>query len=173
MHTSRTSSPKTVVAALAVLLAGAAPGWCLEPKVVTFATEDGVEIVADYYAPTGPAAAPVVILLHMYRSDRAAWKPLMPALHEAGFAVLAIDMRGHGDSIKPETQNLRRRMRPGLEAVQRHAPRRVRGLWYSVAATELRSVPLCAGWGQRGVQCGLGRCASGSLGGRRRVHVAW
>jgi len=47
--------------------------------------------------------APMVILLHMYRSDRSAWRPLAGPLHDAGLAVLAIDMRGHGESATPET----------------------------------------------------------------------
>jgi pimeloyl-ACP methyl ester carboxylesterase len=86
----------------------AAPAWAIEPKPVFFETFDGVGIHADYYEPQ-PASdgAPMAILLHMYRSDRAAWKPLAGPLHDAGFAVLAIDMRGHGESVTPE---LRRRV---------------------------------------------------------------
>ena len=57
---------------------------------------DGVNLVADYY----PAAdgAPIVLLLHMLNSQRSAYAPLIPDLRAAGFALLNIDMRGHGDS---------------------------------------------------------------------------
>ncbi|NOX57851.1 MAG: alpha/beta fold hydrolase [Planctomycetes bacterium] len=82
----------------------------LQKKVANFKTQDGVEIVGDYFPPTGRAISPVAVLLHMYRSDRSAWSPLVKPLHEAGFAVLAIDMRGHGDSTKPETLNLATRV---------------------------------------------------------------
>lgn len=78
----------------------------LEPKPAAFKTKDDVEITGDYYPPAGQTPSPVVVLLHMYRSNRTAWKPLVPQLHEAGFAVLAIDLRGHGDSVKPRAQRL-------------------------------------------------------------------
>jgi dienelactone hydrolase len=100
---------------LAALVAATLPvsARALEPKPAAFKakdaafkTKDDVEITADYYPPSGQAPSPVVILLHMYRSNRAAWKPLVPHLHEAGFAVLAIDLRGHGDSVKPRAQRL-------------------------------------------------------------------
>jgi dienelactone hydrolase len=89
-------------------LSFAAPARAIEPSPVFFETFDGAGIHADYYEPkAAPAGAPMVILLHMYRSDRTAWKPLAGPLHEAGFAVLAIDMRGQGESVTPE---LRRRV---------------------------------------------------------------
>jgi len=77
-----------------------------EPKAVVFETDDAVQIHADFYAP-GDAVqeAPMAILLHMYRSDREAWRPLARRLSAAGFAVLAIDMRGHGDSATPELRD--------------------------------------------------------------------
>ena len=78
----------------------------VEPEVVRFETLDGVKIVADYYATDGDEPAPVVILLHMYRSNRAAWEPLVPALHRAELAVLAVDLRGHGESVEPGDMNL-------------------------------------------------------------------
>ncbi len=85
-------------------LTSAATG--VEPEVVRFETLDGVKIVADYYAAGGDEPAPVVVLLHMYRSSRAAWEPLVPVLHRAELAVLAIDLRGHGESVEPADMNL-------------------------------------------------------------------
>ena len=38
------------------------------------------------------------MLLHMLNSNRSAYEPLIPDLHDAGYAILNIDMRGHGDS---------------------------------------------------------------------------
>lgn len=67
--------------------------------IVNFETEDGIRIFGEFSAPPKSAdPAPMVILLHMNRSDHTAWKPLLAPLHQAGFAVLAIDFRGHGQS---------------------------------------------------------------------------
>lgn len=85
----------------------AVAGADVTAKVVSFKTTDGVRIAADYYAPgKSVEPAPIAILLHMYKSDRSAWKPLIEPLHEAGFAILAIDMRGHGGSATQELKEL-------------------------------------------------------------------
>ncbi len=88
-------------------LAAAGPAVAVEPQAVSFAAADGVLISADYYPPPVAARgdAPMVILLHMYRSDRNAWEPLIAPLHEAGFAILALDLRGHGQSATTETRD--------------------------------------------------------------------
>lgn len=88
------------------IMAAAQSAWAVEPKVVSFRAADGLRIAADYYPPPAAehAPAPMALLLHMYKSDRSAWRPLIPALHDAGFAVLAIDMRGHGGSATTGTR---------------------------------------------------------------------
>lgn len=91
-----------------LLIACAAAGArALEPEPVTFPAADGMQIAADYYAPDRKPTerAPMVILLHMYRSDRKAWQPLVAPLHDAGFAILALDLRGHGESATTETRD--------------------------------------------------------------------
>ena len=65
-------------------------------ETVTRQSDDDTSLVADVY-PTSEAA-PVLILLHMLNSDRAAYEPIIPDLQGAGYALLNIDMRGHGDS---------------------------------------------------------------------------
>src|SRR5262249_10815831 len=65
---------------------------------VTFRSDDHVDLVADLY-PAGKAGAPAVILLPMYGDTRACWKKLAPTLQSRGMTVLALDPRGHGDSI--------------------------------------------------------------------------
>lgn len=77
--------------ALVFLLAGSALA-----ERVTFKTSDGIEIVGDYVK--GKAGAAGVVCIPMYRSTRAAYLPLLVALKEKGFFVLAIDTRGHGES---------------------------------------------------------------------------
>jgi pimeloyl-ACP methyl ester carboxylesterase len=64
---------------------------------VSFETSDGFVLKGDLTS-AADVNAPVAILLHMYRSDRSAWAPLVPELVAAGFTVLAIDQRAHGDS---------------------------------------------------------------------------
>jgi pimeloyl-ACP methyl ester carboxylesterase len=64
---------------------------------VSFETSDGFTLKGDLTS-SADANAPVAILLHMYRSDRGAWAPLVPELAAAGFTVLAIDQRAHGES---------------------------------------------------------------------------
>jgi pimeloyl-ACP methyl ester carboxylesterase len=93
-----------LVLLVVTIIAAALPARAIEPREVSFTTDDGVQISADFYAPKPDATpAPMVILLHMYRSNRTAWRPLIGPLHDAGFAVLAIDMRGHGKSATKET----------------------------------------------------------------------
>jgi len=87
-----------------------AEGLHNRPARAEFTTTDGVQIVGDYYPPTGRGVVPAAVLLHMYKSDRSSWKPLVRPLHDAGFAVLAIDMRGHGESTQPESKNLAERV---------------------------------------------------------------
>ncbi|MFQ5737928.1 MAG: alpha/beta hydrolase [Acidobacteriota bacterium] len=93
------------------LLAGA--GLAHDPIRIETTTSDQVQIVGDYWTPIrGGKSAPVVILLHMFRSDRSAWnREAIVPLEMAGFAVVRIDLRGHGESLKPEEQRLAQRVR--------------------------------------------------------------
>jgi dienelactone hydrolase len=68
-------------------------------KEVSFTTSDKVKIAADYFAPASAKdKAPVAILIHMYPADRSSWALLIAPLHDAGFAVLAYDIRGKAGS---------------------------------------------------------------------------
>ncbi|WP_446666136.1 alpha/beta fold hydrolase [Flexivirga sp. B27] len=52
-------------------------------------------------ADSGPADAPIVILLHGFPQDRHAWDKLTPRLVEAGYRVLAPDQRGYSPGAAP------------------------------------------------------------------------
>jgi len=65
---------------------------------VTYQTDDGVRIAASWYLPKDTLNPPVVILLHEENGTRAQWDPLVPVLLSAGYAVLAPDIRGFGES---------------------------------------------------------------------------
>lgn len=60
-----------------------------------FLTKDGYTIAADYYIGMGKSG---VILLHMMPADRTSWQSFAAKLQESGFHILAIDLRGHGQS---------------------------------------------------------------------------
>jgi 3-oxoadipate enol-lactonase len=51
-----------------------------------------------YYDLTGPEDGPVVLMTHSLMSDSGMWSEQMPALLQAGYRVLRLDMRGHGGS---------------------------------------------------------------------------
>jgi pimeloyl-ACP methyl ester carboxylesterase len=46
---------------------------------------------------------PAVVLVHGWPYTWAEWRKLMPLIAQAGFTVIAPDLRGIGDSAKPET----------------------------------------------------------------------
>lgn len=64
---------------------------------ITYTTEDGAKIVGSMYEGVGERGA---ILLHMMATDRTSWEILAKALQGEGFDVLAIDLRGHGESVR-------------------------------------------------------------------------
>lgn len=87
------------VLAFTALLAGAA--WAgVGPEDVTLRTADGVFIAGTYYRPEQPGSRPAVILLHMLSRNRHDWDAFARALAWRGYAVLAIDLRGHGESTR-------------------------------------------------------------------------
>src|SRR5207244_1755399 len=66
---------------------------------VTFKSFDLVDLHASFEMPSGiPAPVPAILLLHGYGEDRSAWKDFAQQLRNRGWAVMALDLRGHGDS---------------------------------------------------------------------------
>ncbi|MBI4053097.1 MAG: alpha/beta hydrolase [Candidatus Diapherotrites archaeon] len=68
----------------------------VQPEKVSFRTFDNVTIVGDFYF--SGAGAKTVLLLHELGNDRHVWDNFIPKLLDAGYNVLAIDFRGHGES---------------------------------------------------------------------------
>jgi hypothetical protein len=60
-------------------------------QTVRFKAADGQPVTAQY-TPAGDRA-PAVVLLHEIRGGPDQWDPLVPLLHEAGFATLAYSSR--------------------------------------------------------------------------------
>lgn len=69
---------------------------------VTFTSDDGVSLVGSYFTPRLGInnSTPSVILLHMLGRDRSTWNDFAQELSHRGFAVLSVDLSGHGESIK-------------------------------------------------------------------------
>ena len=65
-------------------------------RQINFNTQDGITIFASFY-PTNKSND-AIILLHMLSRNRLDYIPLATKLQSNGKNVLAIDLRGHGDS---------------------------------------------------------------------------
>lgn len=89
-----------ITAALIVLMliiSGTGAQESPEPLLVELTGEDGVTLSGAYYAsPTGDG--PAVLLLHQLYATRTSWTPLIQPLLDAGYHVLAVDVRGFGSS---------------------------------------------------------------------------
>lgn len=66
-------------------------------KKTTLLASDGAELAADYYPVAGSTRG--VMLLHMMPSTRTSWGVFAERLAKAGFSAVAIDLRGHGESV--------------------------------------------------------------------------
>ena len=106
--------------------------------VVVNSEADGLPIAATYWpadpgkVASGTENAAVVILLHGANGDRLVWekkptifekKPFAEVLHNEGFAVVTVDLRGHGESPLPDGRPVRaadyQPMLGDLEAVKK------------------------------------------------------
>lgn len=70
---------------------------------ISFETEDHAQIIGDYYEGGSDKAA---VLLHMMPATRASWVSLANILALEGFSSLAIDLRGHGESLVKDGEPL-------------------------------------------------------------------
>jgi dienelactone hydrolase len=106
----KTAWPLALVAAFA--LRGAAADDDVAGEDVRFATADGLTIAATWYPPAAgtPAPAPVVVALPMYRHTRRSYASLVRPVTDRGMGLLALDLRGHGDSAKQGDADLSKRV---------------------------------------------------------------
>ncbi len=73
----------------------AIPAGAVQP--VEIVTADGITLAGTFYAPTAPDS-PGLVMLHMAERQRGDWDTLARTLQSKGYAVLTIDLRGHGGS---------------------------------------------------------------------------
>lgn len=75
-------------------------------SAVSFETKDRQLLTASYYEPKrrkSSPPAPAAMLLHDAGSNREELAELAEYLHKKGFAVLSVDLRGHGASATADT----------------------------------------------------------------------
>jgi len=73
-----------------------APGLA-RGKTVAISTEDGMDLAATFFAPRKDRA-PGVLLIHDAGGDREQFSAIAKRLQKRGFGVMAVDLRGHGES---------------------------------------------------------------------------
>jgi dienelactone hydrolase len=64
---------------------------------IAFKTRDGVRITGNYFKPQ-IKHAPAFLLLHMMPATKESWNDFASIIQKNGYAALAIDLRGHGES---------------------------------------------------------------------------
>jgi alpha-beta hydrolase superfamily lysophospholipase len=77
---------------------------------VALKTTDGLRLRATWHAPKIGKVG-VIIALHMYRSNRRAWAPIVSHAKAKGLGLLMIDLRGHGQSSKQGKKDLSKRVK--------------------------------------------------------------
>jgi len=70
----------------------------IEIKKINFITSDGVKIFANYYP--NKEAKFAGILIHMRPKTKESFDDFAKFLQKKGFSLLALDLRGHGESIE-------------------------------------------------------------------------
>lgn len=67
-----------------------------QPQEVMTRAADGLRLRADFYLVD--PQRPTILLLHQLYTARASWRYVIPPLVENGYNVLAVDLRGHGQT---------------------------------------------------------------------------
>lgn len=74
-------------------------------ETIKMQTLDYVNLVGTF-VPAKKPNAPALLLLHMLGQDRWSFAPIYETLRDAGYALMSIDFRGHGQSINQGTQKI-------------------------------------------------------------------
>ena len=105
------NTPRAILAAITLALGAALspPGSASAPAAPAAATVapsivEGKSTVngVRYHYLLHKGSGPVVVLLHGWGSTSYMWRFVMPRLAQAGYTVLAPDLRGFGDTDKPQ-----------------------------------------------------------------------
>jgi pimeloyl-ACP methyl ester carboxylesterase len=71
-------------------------------ETISISTSDNLTLAGDFYTPRKKGRAPAALLVHDAGGDRTQLVPVAERLQRLGFAVLAIDLRGHGASVSDQ-----------------------------------------------------------------------
>src|SRR5690348_963335 len=93
---------------------------------------DGVNGLRMHVLEAGSPGRPAVLLLHGFPELAYSWRKVMPALADAGYHVIAPDLRGYGQTTGPEVTY--------DDLAPFHVLNEVRDMLCLVAALGLRSV---------------------------------
>lgn len=73
-----------------------------KPQEITLTAPDGWPISITYYESSNASDSPVVVLLHGKGGNKRVWdRQFAPILQQNGYAVVSVDLRKHGNSMKP------------------------------------------------------------------------
>ncbi|MBL8113715.1 MAG: alpha/beta fold hydrolase [Acidobacteria bacterium] len=73
-----------------------------DPNRVTIRSADGVRLAATWRPNPARSDAPALLLVHDFARERREWTALADELASLGFATLALDLRGHGESTQQD-----------------------------------------------------------------------
>lgn len=90
------NSPDTAAAPNDMDITPPALPFAVDEPFEVSASSDGLELRGTLYRPDTVDSTPAVLLLHMLNGRQDDWLPLVTPLQQAGYTVLALDMRGHG-----------------------------------------------------------------------------
>lgn len=68
-------------------------------KAESITTRGGVQLHLTYWESPNGKESPVIVLLHGEGGNRKKWEPTGARLQKAGYSVIAVDLRKHGDSM--------------------------------------------------------------------------
>ncbi len=89
------------IAVLTALTLLTAPGRAGAERL-EIPTQDQVTLAASFWAPKGKQASPGAVLIHGAGGSRKDLEDYAERLSRTGFAVLSVDLRGHGESATAE-----------------------------------------------------------------------
>ncbi len=103
---ARLGQPPGMTKAVNAQSGGAVPGVPAGARTAWLTTVDGYKVGAWFWPAGGKKAAPSIILLHQRGKDKSSWGDFPAQLVAEGFAVIAIDLRGHGQTTDPSGQSI-------------------------------------------------------------------
>lgn len=87
-----------ILALLLTLAGGCTRRGQLHDEPIKLATADGITLAAHQYVPA-QENPPGLILVHRAGGDRALWTGFAVRAQQWGYLVIALDLRGHGESL--------------------------------------------------------------------------